>query len=84
MEGGHAGKANIDADPKFRVIQGYDYVLWPDSPCIDTRTGEQDRIDWASIHLRYGDFNSGHPPMDAGAGPRAVGGLNKGRPPRLR
>ncbi len=36
VERGYPGLGNIDADPRFRSRRGYDSLLAPNSPCIDT------------------------------------------------
>ena len=36
IQGGWPGEGNIDADPRFIRYQGFDLLLGPDSPCIDT------------------------------------------------
>ncbi len=73
VQGGYRGAGNLDADPNFRSYRGYAYVLAPDSPCIDSGTGDDDGVDWNSIHPRYGDFNSTLPDMGAYGGPGAAG-----------
>ena len=46
----YPGLRNIDANPKFHSFGNYDRVLWPGSPGIDSGTGEDDRVDGASIN----------------------------------
>ncbi len=75
VQSGYRGQGNIDADPKFRSIKGFDYVLWPGSPCIDSGTGDDDSVDWSALNLRYGSFNSAAPDMGAYGGPGAAGWL---------
>ncbi len=36
IEGGYPGNGNIDADPLFRSLHGFDYLLGIASPSIDT------------------------------------------------
>ena len=43
IEGGHEGVGNIDADPLFVGRFGWEYLLHPDSPCIDA--GDPDSHD---------------------------------------
>jgi parallel beta-helix repeat protein len=45
IEGGHEGEGNIDEDPNFIPfpVRGLDYILRPDSPCIDS--GDPDILD---------------------------------------
>ncbi len=35
IEGGWRGEGNIDAAPRFVSLRGFDYLLHPESPCID-------------------------------------------------
>lgn len=72
VQGGYAVQGKIDANPKFSSYAGYDYVLRPGSPCIDAGTGEDDGVDWGSIHSRYGDFNTSLPDLGAYGGPGAT------------
>lgn len=65
------GNGNVNADPRFRTYRNFDYVLGPASPCIDAGTGNDDGIDWGSIHPAYGDINSARPDMGAYGGPGA-------------
>ena len=48
IEGGWAGGGNIDADPRFVSFGGFDYLLHPQSPCIDAGDpGIEDALyDW--------------------------------------
>ncbi len=70
VEGGHAGKGNIDADPLFRSFYGYDYLLSPGSPCIDAGdpTIEDGVSDW---HPRWPGWypNGARSDMGAFGGP---------------
>ena len=70
------GIGNIVADPLFISFAGYDYLLLPESPCIDSGTGDDDGIDWSTVHPRYGDFNTALPDMGAYGGPDAAGWLD--------
>jgi hypothetical protein len=36
VDGGYLGAGNIDARPRFVTYRGFDYVLHPDSPCVDS------------------------------------------------
>ncbi len=67
--GSWRGIGNIDAEPKFRSVVGYDYVLWPGSPSIDTGAGLDDGVDWCSIHPIYCLYNSPAPDMGCYGGP---------------
>ena len=75
VEGWWPGQGNISADPRFRHRMGFDYVLSPGSPCIDSGTGEDDGIDWASLHSGYGHVNTQAPDMGAYGGPGNIGWL---------
>lgn len=57
IQGGFEGKRNIDADPLFADASAGDYRLLPESPCIDTGTGE----DAPDV-----DINNSPRPMGAG------------------
>jgi hypothetical protein len=35
-DGGYPGEGNIDVEPRFVSFRGFDYLLAPGSPCIDT------------------------------------------------
>ncbi len=35
VDGGYPGEGNIDGNPRFRSLRGFDYLLDTDSPCID-------------------------------------------------
>jgi hypothetical protein len=49
--GGWAGSGNIDADPLFITHSGYEYLLAPGSPCIDSGDPESsDGIDWPPFY----------------------------------
>lgn len=73
IQGGYFGDGNIDAAPKFRSYRGYDYVLWPGSPCIDSGTGEDDGIPWNRVHPTYGRYNLPAPDMGTYGGPFNLG-----------
>ena len=75
IEGDYPGEGNIDANPRFRSVRGFDYVLCPGSPCIDAGTGDDDSIDWSALNSSYGKFNSAAPDMGAYGGPCAAGWL---------
>ncbi|MAE71501.1 MAG: hypothetical protein CME06_13670 [Gemmatimonadetes bacterium] len=66
VEGGHTGEGNIDADPRFRSIYGYDYVLASNSPCIDSGdpTIEDGISDW---HPRWPNWYANGARSDMGA-----------------
>ncbi len=34
VQGDHPGTGNIDADPRFRALPGFDHLLARDSPCV--------------------------------------------------
>ena len=70
---GTAFTISIDAAPKFRSYRGYDYVLWPGSPCIDSGTGEDDGIPWNRVHPTYGRYNLPAPDMGTYGGPFNLG-----------
>jgi parallel beta-helix repeat protein len=36
IQSGWEGEGNIDADPRFVSYKGYEFILHPNSPCIDT------------------------------------------------
>ncbi len=72
IEGGWTGTGNIDADPNYTTYQGYDYILMPPSPCIDSGTGGNDVVNWCAIHPVYCQYNSQAPDMGA------YGGANGG------
>lgn len=60
IQGGWPGEGNIDADPMFRSIRGFNYVLAPGSPCVDAGDPMiQDGIsDW---HPRWPEwYPNGH------------------------
>ena len=67
--GGEAGEGNIDADPLFASKAGFDYVLWRNSPSIDSGTGTDDGLDWCEVHAVYCRFNAQTPDMGAYGGP---------------
>ena len=48
IEGGWSGSGNINADPGFVSLRGFDYLLHPESPCIDAGdpTVEDGFSDW--------------------------------------
>lgn len=68
------GEGNIHADPMFRSYRGFDYVLQPGSPCMDTGTGANDGIPWSRVSPGYGRHNRQAPDMGAYGGPGAWGG----------
>jgi hypothetical protein len=72
IEGGWSGVGNIDADPIWDSRLGYDFVLLPGSPCIDSAIGAEDALDWCEIDPRYCNFNGPAPDMGA------YGGANSG------
>jgi predicted outer membrane repeat protein len=69
VQGGWAGEGNIDAEPRFYSAQGFDYVLWRGSPCIDSGRGANDGLDWCAVDPRYCLFNTQAPDMGAYGGP---------------
>lgn len=71
--GGAAGEGNIDAEPRFESKGGFDYVLWRNSPCIDSGTGADDGLDWCAINTGYCRFNSQASDMGAYGGAGNVG-----------
>lgn len=75
VQGGVPGKGNIDVYPRFRSYKGFDYLLRPGSRCIDSGAGENDGIDWGTIHPLYGDANTALPDRGAYGGPGAAGWL---------
>ena len=66
IEGGWEGEGNIDTDPRTVSYKGYDYLLRPDSPCIDTGDPSiEDRLcDW---HPRWPDWYPNGARSDMGA-----------------
>ena len=76
IEGGYSGTGNIDKNPRFipYPLYGYNYLLQPDSPCIDTGDPSiEDRLyDW---HWRWPDFYPDGARSDMGAygGPGNIG-----------
>ncbi|MAE72322.1 MAG: hypothetical protein CME06_17870 [Gemmatimonadetes bacterium] len=66
VQGGWPGEGNIDADPRFTNIRGYDVLLRPDSPCIDAGTlAVEDEIsDW---HPRWPPWYPNGSRSDMGA-----------------
>lgn len=75
VAGGISGESNIDADPRFVSWRGFDYVLRPGSPCIDSGNWGDDSVDWSDVHDAYGRHNSASPDMGAYGGPGAMGWL---------
>ena len=65
VEGGYEGEGNIDAPPLFRSVRGFDYLLGPNSPCIDTgHPIKKDRVsDW---YPRWPDWYPNGPRSDMG------------------
>jgi hypothetical protein len=66
-------QAGIDAAPHFRTRLGFDCVLWPGSPCIDS--GADDGVDWSVLSPQYALYNGPAPDMGACGGPVAAGWL---------
>ena len=66
IEGGWPGVGNIGADPIFRSFRGFEFLLAPQSPCVDTGDPAiEDRIsDW---HPRWPDWYPNGPRSDMGA-----------------
>jgi len=66
VEGGYAGEGNIDADPLFTSYGGFDYLLAPDSPCVDSGDPaiEDGISDW---HPRWPAWFPNAPRSDMGA-----------------
>ncbi|MAE71897.1 MAG: hypothetical protein CME06_15700 [Gemmatimonadetes bacterium] len=66
IQGGSPGEGNIDANPGFRFARGFDYLLRPGSPCIDTGDPaiEDGISDW---HPRWPDWYHDGPRSDMGA-----------------
>ena len=64
--GGWSGQGNINAPPLFRYIRGFDYVLGPNSSCIDAGdpTIRDGISDW---HPRWPDWYPNGPRSDMGA-----------------
>jgi hypothetical protein len=69
VQGGWLGEGNLDLYPKHRSAGGYEAVLWPGSPCIDTGAGDADGVDWSTLHPVYGQYNGPAPDMGAYGGP---------------
>ena len=76
VEGGYEGTGNIDADPLFRSFGGFDYLLAPSSPCVDSGDPaiEDGVSDW---HSRWPLWYPNAPRSDMGAygGPGNAGWL---------
>jgi parallel beta-helix repeat protein len=71
VEGGHGGEGNIDADPLFTSYHGFDYLLHPGSPCIDSGDPTlEDGFDWPDWYA-----NGLRSDMGAYGGPGNVGWL---------
>jgi hypothetical protein len=66
IQGGWPGEGNIDADPLFASFQGFDHLLGPGSPAIDSGDpGSHDGIsDW---HPRWPQWHNDGPETDMGA-----------------
>jgi hypothetical protein len=75
IKGGWTGSGNLNAEPHFISAQGFDYVLAPVSPCIDSATGGDDGLIWCDIHPGYCNHNTQAPDMGAYGGPEAAGWL---------
>ena len=76
IEGGWAGQGNIDLDPRFVPFpfHGFDYLLNPNSPCIDAGDPSiEDRL--SDCHPRWPDWypNGARSDMGAYGGPGNVG-----------
>jgi predicted outer membrane repeat protein len=73
VQGGYPGRGNIDADPLFVTFHGFDYLLHPSSPCVDTGDPsiEDFLYDW---HPRWPDWypNGSRSDMGAYGGPGNV------------
>ncbi len=76
VQGGWAGVDNMDADPRFRNYGKYEFILAPISPCIDAATGDDDGLDWCTLHAVYCQFNSQAPDLGAYGGPAMAGWLD--------
>ena len=61
IEGGWEGEGNIDTDPLFTDADNGDYLLQPDSPCIDAGTADTDGDGDEDIT----DYNGSAPDMGA-------------------
>ena len=61
IEGGWEGEGNIDTDPLFTDTDNGDYLLQPDSPCIDAGTADTDGDGDEDIT----DYNGSAPDMGA-------------------
>jgi parallel beta-helix repeat protein len=74
--GGWPGEGNIDENPMFRTFKGYEYLLHPMSPCVDSGDPsiEDDLYDW---HPKWPDWYQNGLRSDMGAygGPGNVGWL---------
>jgi parallel beta-helix repeat protein/predicted outer membrane repeat protein len=66
VEGGYTGEGNIDEDPRFITFRGFEFLLHPDSPCIDTGDPSiEDGIsDW---HPKWPEKHIDGPRSDMGA-----------------
>jgi parallel beta-helix repeat protein len=77
VESGWPGTGNIDQDPNFISYRGFDYMLHPDSPCIDTGDPSIDDAisDW---HPRWPNWypNSSRSDMGAYGGLRNIDWLH--------
>jgi hypothetical protein len=74
VQGGYPGAGNIDADPMFTTnpYHGFDYLLRPQSPCIDSgRPSLEDGINWPEWY-----DNGPRSDMGAYGGPGNVGWLH--------
>jgi len=77
VQGGWPGEGNIDAFPRFVTYLGYDFLLHPFSPCIDTGDPEIEDFlyDW---HPRIPHWYNDGPRSDMGVygGPGNIGWFN--------
>ena len=76
VEGGWPGEGNIDADPLFRSYRGFDYLLAPGSPSIDTGDPTIEDGIW-DRHPRWPRWypNGARSDMGAYGGPENAGWL---------
>lgn len=66
VQGGWPGEGNIDAPPIFRSYRGYDYLLGPNSPCVDA--GDPAIYDGVyDSHPRWPDWYPNSSRSDLGA-----------------
>jgi predicted outer membrane repeat protein len=70
-DGGYPGEGNINADPHFSTFHGFDYLLHPSSPCIDSGDPTlEDGFNWPDWYA-----NGLRSDMGAYGGPGNVGWL---------